>query len=297
MGIIKEIKKLFNKKKKLRERAQLISSMREYYDKNPQFKDEKIEEALSYIEKNGWHIFPYEFNEKYKADDIDVLTDSESGLRYVMHNGNRLYFRRKTKESRVKRHYSLLLCEQDPESAHSYISESFGFEKGDILFDIGAAEGNFSLSMVEKASKIYLFESDKEWDEPLKKTFEPWKDKVVIIHKFVSDIDSETCITIDSVVKDLEPGSSVFLKMDVEGAETSVIAGAKKIFDSGNYNVKTVICTYHEANDYVDLSDIMHQKKYAVETSSGYMIFSKGKFVAPYFRRGVIRCSKSMIVS
>ena len=36
---------------------------------------------------------------------------------------------------------------------------------------------------VDVASKIYLFECDPVWIEALEKTFEPYKDKVVIVPK------------------------------------------------------------------------------------------------------------------
>ncbi len=68
----------------------------------------------------------------------------------------------------------------------------------DILSDIGAAEGNFSLSVIDKVQHVYLFETDNDWIEALEKTFEPWKEKVSIIHKFVGNKDTDTCITLDS---------------------------------------------------------------------------------------------------
>jgi predicted RNA methylase len=41
----------------------------------------------------------------------------------------------------------------------------------DVVADLGAAEGNFSLSIINKVKKIYIFEYDKEWVEALKAPF------------------------------------------------------------------------------------------------------------------------------
>ena len=77
--------------------------------------------------------------------------------------------------------YNLLSKEQDVRSAHRYLDGAFTFEKGEILVDAGVAEGNFALDVVEKASKLILFEADREWIEPLQATFAPWKEKIVIV--------------------------------------------------------------------------------------------------------------------
>jgi hypothetical protein len=39
---------------------------------------------------------------------------------------------------------------------------NFDVDVDDIVGDIGAAEGSFGLSIVEKAKKLYLFEMDEE---------------------------------------------------------------------------------------------------------------------------------------
>lgn len=39
-----------------------------------------------------------------------------------------------------------------------YLDEDFQVEEGDVVLDVGVAEGNFSMEIIERASKIYLFE-------------------------------------------------------------------------------------------------------------------------------------------
>ena len=95
------------------------------------------------------------------------------------------------------------------------------------MVDVGAAEGIFALSNVEQAGRIVLFESSKEWIEPLKATFAPWKEKVEIVNKFAGDISNAKCVTLDDY---FVPGDKLsFLKIDVEGAESRLLSGCKRI--------------------------------------------------------------------
>jgi len=54
------------------------------------------------------------------------------------------------------------------------------------------------LNAIEKVSKIILFETNVNWVEALNATFEPWKDKVTIVNKFVGNINNSTNTTHDS---------------------------------------------------------------------------------------------------
>ena len=167
-------------------------------------------------------------------------------------------------------------------------------EPDSIIFDLGAAEGIFALNVIEKAKKIYIFESEKEWLLPLQKTFEPWKDKITIINKYASENDSESTIKLDAIAKDIEPNQNIFLKLDVEGAEKQVLIGAKQLLNSDNQHVKAAICTYHYPQDYNNLTDLMvNDFNYNISTSKGYMCcFYGGVPDSEYFRRTMIYCYK-----
>ena len=106
-------------------------------------------------------------------------------MKYVIQDGKKLYFKKRWSKQRIRRAYSDLSREQDPDSPHRYLSDSFYPEINDEIADIGAAEGNFSLSVIEKVRKIYLIENDPEWTEALNATFAPWKEKVDIIRKIL----------------------------------------------------------------------------------------------------------------
>lgn len=252
-----------------------------------------MKEPIQFVKKQGVEVFPYYFTGKYDLWKVTVYVDQQANLKYVMHGEHRLYFPIHMDDFYIQKLYTSLLIEQDKESAHTYLSPTFDIAANDILLDIGAAEGIFSLSVVERVHKIYLFEVEEHWIAALKKTFEPWKDKVVIINKYVADKDSDTTIAIDSIADELDT-KNVFLKIDVEGAEHSVLDGAKNILNSNDFNCKIALCTYHKPNDHKEFSALMQSKGYDLETSEGYMLFYyDGNLQAPFFRKAMLRCKKS----
>lgn len=270
-------------------RWKLRKEILHYYQSEEAIDDEEIKEAVAYIRTKGVGVFPFSFTERYDWTKVAVYHDLQCNLKYVIHENKRLYFPVDLSNFRIQKMYTDLLMEQDSKSAHCYQTQTFSIDKDDILFDIGAAEGILSLMIVEKVKAIYLFETMERWIKPLKKTFEPWQNKIHIIHKYVSDSDSDQTITIDTMMQDLN-SSSVFLKIDVEGAEKDVLKGASATLDSGK--AKVAICTYHNQNDYEDLSAIMKNKSYNVSTTQGYMLFIHRQLKAPFFRRGMIHCTK-----
>jgi hypothetical protein len=244
-------------------------------------------EVLDYLRDNEVRIFPYSFHDNYAAEDIEVSYDSQKGLRYVLQEGKKLYFKRRWGVKRIKRAYSDLIREQDSNSPHRYLSDSFHVDRNDILADIGAAEGNFSLSVIEKVKKIYLFEYDKEWIDALQATFEPWHNKVEIIARYVSNRDDESHVRFDTFISNHYDVN--FLKIDVDGAESEVIESCKELF-SKKGPLKIALCTYHKNNDEKDFMTLLKDYGFRVTPSKGYMInYYDKKMKAPYLRRGLIR--------
>ena len=244
-------------------------------------------EVLRYLENNPVRIFPYPFHDNYSAEKTEVFYDAEKKMRFVIQDGKRLYFKKRWSEKRIKRAYSDLQREQDIGSPHRYLTETFTIGNDDVLADIGAAEGNFSLAVIEKVRKVYLFEYDREWTEALRATFAPWSEKVEIINKYVSDFNDGAHIRLDTFYekkKDL-----TFLKIDVDGAEAIVLNSCGEVFNSGN-SLKVALCTYHKNNDETDFTSLLKSYGYKVTPSYGYMIhYYDKKIMAPYLRRGLIR--------
>jgi hypothetical protein len=251
----------------------------------------EIREILDYLKSHPLSsIFPYSYAEKYKPENVTVYLDAEKGMRYVWQDGKRLYFKKGWDEKQVQTYYNGLLIEQDALSPHHYETDVFHVAEGDVVVDAGVAEGNFALSVIEKVKKIYLFEVDKAWITALEATFAPWKEKVVIVNKYVSDIDidKENSITLDTFFGNEKID---FIKADIEGAEVQLLSGAKAVLSRQN-PMKVVLCTYHKHNDAEMLNRMLVEKGFRTEFSNGYMIFyyeMYDKLKPPYLRRGLIR--------
>jgi predicted RNA methylase len=290
--ILRQRKKYYQKKRK-RRLDKLRQDIIHYLEHNSEsdMPDEK-QKILDYLKHNAiLPIFPYEYTKNYKPENVTVYEDSEKEIRYVLQEGKRLYFKRNWDEKQIREYYNGLLIEQDKMSPHRYETPEFHVSEGDTVIDAGVAEGNFALSIVDKVKKLYLFEADEEWIEVLKITFAPWKEKVVIVNKYVSDNDNNNCVTLD---KFFGQEKIDFIKADIEGAESLLLTGAKTIL-SGQSPMKIILCTYHKHNDADILNRILKEKGFHIEFSKGYMIFlheTYDKLKPPYLRRGLIRAVK-----
>ena len=138
-----------------------------------------------------------------------------------------------------------------------------------MLVDVGVAEGNFALSVQEDASKLFLFEADKERIEPLNATFEPWKNKVLIVNKFVSDVIHSTNMRLYDFISIEETGT--FLKIDIEGGESRLFKGCKRIL-TDQKPLKTAICTYHKQEDEKEFLSLLTQNGFKTSHSDGFML-------------------------
>lgn len=252
--------------------------------------DVERKEVVEYIREHGVQIFPYHFTKNYHQDTIEVYHDDDCGMKYVLQEGKRLYFKRKWSVQRIRKSYHDLTLEQDPMSPHRYLSSSFNLQENDVLADFGAAEGNFTLSVIEKIKKAYLFEYDPEWIEALEMTFKPWKDKVEIVPKFVSDKNDTKHCSGDVF---FEGKALTFMKIDVDGGERGLLKGFEKIIDAAPA-MKIALCTYHQHEDEQEFTAWLKKKDYQVVPSNGYMIFHYDKKLkAPYIRRALIRATKN----
>jgi predicted RNA methylase len=247
-------------------------------------------EVLRYLENNPLSTFPYPFQYQYSPEKIEVFFDAGNKMHYVFLDGKRLYFKKRWSKKRIRKGFSDLLREQDMKSPHRYLTGNFNVNN-DIIADIGAAEGNFSLSVIEKVKKLFIFEYDHEWSQALRATFAPWSEKVEIINKRVADFDDEKHISFDTFYK-TRPEIN-FLKIDVDGAEANVLRSCHGILSPGK-PVRIVLCTYHRDNDEEDFTSLLQNYGFKVSCSKGYMIhyFDK-QMIAPYLRRGLIRAIRS----
>lgn len=230
----------------------------------------------------------YAYNPIGQYDTKEAIYDENKDLYYVWFEEKRLYLSPDYKFTikNGKRYAYDFWWEQDSNSPHRYEENDIIVEKGDVLVDAGACEGNFSLHNIDKVSKIYLIECDPNWMKALRATFDPYKDKIVFCNKFLGNCDTDTRVTLNSLVK--EPVN--FIKMDIEGEEVNALRGSDRVFADSN-NIKCSICSYHKHGDEKEIKKILQQYGLKTAVSAGYMLFTYDADIwrNPELRRGIVR--------
>lgn len=256
---------------------------------------EEQSEVLKYLQKNDLTVFPYSFADNYASFEADVQFDDAVGLHFTTIDGKKLYYRSGSLK-KAERYFKVLAIEQDKRSPHCYLSNSFSVSENDFVVDIGAADGNFSLSIIDKARHVVLFEPDKEWMKALTATFAPWKEKVTIVNQFISDRSDRKIKTVS--LDDFFKGNKSinFIKADVEGAEIKLLQGAKAVLES-NANLKIAVCTYHNQDDAEQIESLLTNHHFNCDYSPGYMLYYYGRsnvVKEPYLRRAILRATKAV---
>jgi hypothetical protein len=281
--------KLLNEKYDRLFARQIIDNI---YFENQSRKDVEKQEIADFLKQNPLTVFPYNFTKKYNFSSIEVNFDNNCSMSYVIHENKRLYFPKDWRKEKIQHYYNGLLIEQDEESPHRYLTTDFTVEEYDVVVDIGTAEGIFGLSVVEKVKTLYLFECENFWIEALRETFRPWKEKIHIVNKYVSDRNNDTCITMDEFFN-IAKGINL-IKADIEGAEVNLLDGAKRILAECQ-KLKLILCTYHRQDDSKNIEKILKKSRFEIEYTKGYMLFLLDKdLCTPYLRKGVIRAIKDI---
>lgn len=271
----------------------LSKTVEDYYNSIPLNDEQK--KALRYLRKHHFFLnankFMYlsnivsQYEKQYKK--TPVLYHSDSHLPYILHQDKALFFPKNYDPEFIRLIYCQFLSEMDYSSPHVYCNNPEELYNR-VLIDCGVAEGLFPLTHIDKFKKIYLFECDPLWIEALNATFEPFKEKVTIIPKYVSNTNSSKATTLDYYDEEIDD-NPLFIKMDIEGYEERAIEGAKKILTSKN-NTICAICTYHTPKAESNITEMMTSLGYKPQYNPGYMIFHYEEvFSPPYLRRGVIR--------
>ena len=254
---------------------------------------DKFKNEINYIKVHGISYVPYEATKEMEP--FEKGYDENLKLPFVLHKGKRLYFPHGFSLEYCATVYKgyiskeCLLGDRYVEKApHQYLTDHFNIEPGSILVDVGSAEALLALDNIEKIDKAYLIEGDPIWIPALEATFSDYKDKVVIINKYISNRDSEATITLKTLLKN-EEGKKLFVKMDIEGAEVSVIEESKEYLNNKK-DIKLACCTYHKQSDAERLESLYKEIGFDFEYSDGYMLFPVDENQEPpYFRHGVLR--------
>lgn len=271
----------------------VVYEMLDYYENNPELVDSgEMELMLEKIRREGelfaWN-YPYAHPKEFEKIPVEVHFDKDCSLFYAMYKGKCMYMSHNfTDEKMVRDYVAGLMIEQNEKSPHRYLDDDFTFDGG-VVLDAGAAEGNFSLDVIDRARHIVLIETDKAWISALEHTFAPFKDKVTIIQKFLSDTDDENSITIDTLAQQF---NFDFIKMDIEGAEPLALRGGATILRTAK-SMKLAVCAYHNFDDERKIKDFFKEMRYYYTTTQGYMIFTRDFWIKPQrFVRCIVRGEK-----
>lgn len=285
-ALLTYIRFLFESKKNKSYRKEVL---KQYKNQDLNTIDPVIREGLKYLRVHKFSAFPYRWAMKYDNFQPTIYHDKQNQCSYVLYEGKKMYFPKKLTQTEIIWLTRSSYKEQDPQSPHLYQTTDFQVEQNSIVVDAGVAEGNFALSVIEKAKLLYLIECDTEWMEALRLTFEPWKEKVIFIEKLLSDTKSDSTISIDSILKPI-PTEKYFIKMDIEGYEKEALKGIKNLVESKS-DIKLDICTYHHTNDLHDIGAILDQWEFRWNVSPSYMLFCQQED-NPTFRKVLIRAQK-----
>lgn len=260
-------------------------------------RDKEMEQAIEYVKENGLDVYCGSLDGIHIYDEGSVGYDEAYMLYYGIYEGKRLYFERKiaTNEDALNA-LNGLAAEQSEHSPHRYLTEEFSVDSNDIVFDVGCADGNFALSVVDRVKEIYLFEIEESWMKPLELTFAPYKDKVHIIQKCVTKSSDAAAVSIDDFCEQNNIESIGLVKLDVEGYEKDVLSGAHKML-TNNKIKRLAVCTYHKPDDEQTLGAML--PNYHKVMSEGYMLSALIQDIwnikPPYFAKGLMRATLKCI--
>jgi len=163
----------------------------------------------------------------------------------------------------------------DEEDWHYYQKDHSEVREGDVLLDIGAAEGLFALSVIDKCKKILLIEPNDSFVNSLKRTFSNYTDKIEIFNVAVGSVDGKISFDQNSlngrVVIDASSSNQKemwmidhllpvhtkisYLKADLEGFEVEMLKGAKETILRNRPRI--AITSYHPENEAKEIIDLV----------------------------------------
>lgn len=243
----------------------LVKRFVEFCDENIEFKNQNIA-IYEYVKKNGVQIYSYDWFKNAKTVPVEIHDDLDCEMKYAIYKGKRMYYPKNYSNEKIANSINFFMKEQMPQSPHCYMpNQEHRVFEGDVVVDGGAAEANFSLDIIDKAKKIYVYEGEAEWIPALRKTFQEYQDKVVIINKFLDFYVHKGYETIDNTVKEKEIN---FIKMDIEGYELKALYGAKEHIKNSN-RLRCSICAYHNHEDADILSWYFKSLNFKCHVSEG----------------------------
>jgi FkbM family methyltransferase len=209
-----------------------------------------------FVQKTGNTIYKQNIDHIERVDEFDVV--------YLKNIKDPLYWPIKFSRGSLR----LIINETaNPYDWHHYEHETTPVHADDVVVDLGAADGLFSLNVVNRCRKVIMIEPNPLFGLSLEKTFKSYiaEQKAVLlkfaagsIEKRVNLFDNGGSSTVDATVdgncimcpldallaaeKDVN-----YIKADVEGAEMDVLQGAREVIKK--HKPKMAITCYHPEND------------------------------------------------
>jgi FkbM family methyltransferase len=159
--------------------------------------------------------------------------------------------------------------------------------KNDVVLDLGAAEGLFSLKVINRCMKVFLIEPNPSFLAPLRLSFAPYLEsgKATIINCALGNTEGVVHLHdeggsstvgasgIECTIRKLDTlfekeNKIDFIKADVEGFELEIFKGAATIIRKHRPKIATTC--YHEGNDHVEIISFIKS------LSPEYKVFRKG---------------------
>lgn len=164
----------------------------------------------------------------------------------------------------------------DTEDWHYYQKEHTEINAGEIILDIGTAEGLLPISVIDKCQHIYMIEPSTLFCNCLHKTFSNFKEKTTIFNVAVGNSDGKINFDENSLEGMISNENTAFsqelpiykidtllnnkqlityLKADIEGFELEMLKGAEQTIK--NNKPKIAITTYHTQNNPKEIIDLI----------------------------------------
>lgn len=259
------------------EQKRIIDFLRNDYDY-------ELSSGRTYYEDEYYQV------KKPETTSEDMQVYEEDGLWYAIVSGHKVFFGENAHDAKAYLEETLHWLETD--TPHRYMDvakDQIGIDQDAILVDVGAAEGYFGMKYLDQCKKVYFFECDEKWLKYLRKTCEPYGDKIEIVEGFVGD--QEDHIKLDEFFRDKEKPTHI--KMDIEGAEGAALRGMQELINDEQIPLTMFLCTYHRQADWDRYYSILSDK-FRISASNGYYWDIQDP-QPPFFRKGMMRAQKNRI--
>ena len=271
------------------QKKKLPGKIESFYKNDPEAK-----EVIDFLKSRTIDMVPYFFVDKYHGISIVIHQDVE-GFPYVNIQGNDIYYPKGTSKEVIQLSVENALIEQDDSSPHRYLPHGKMEIGGKVAVLCGASDCVYTLSIIDKFDKLYLFEPDSKWAVSMKKTLRKYLDKVEIVPYFISDVNTASSITLDTFLQSKQVNEINYLQADIEGDEFKMLRGAHNTLQRSN-NLKLSVCCYHTPGQEKEVSDELIRCGFKTTPSNGFLLlWMQYPLEAPYLRRGVIYAAKGSL--